>query len=118
MMPATLSQALGLTFAMGGAIFFCRFFPFLLFRDRKGPSAGEEPPAGRTRAFLAFVQGAAPAVAMTVLTFNAAAAPIRENPGAAIPVLTASVCTALLHLWKGNPLISIFGGTLLYMVLT
>jgi branched-subunit amino acid transport protein AzlD len=68
-------------------------------------------------AFLALVERAAPAVAMTVLTFNAVSVPLREDPAAAFPVLTASAGTALLHLWKENSLISIFGGTLLYMVL-
>jgi branched-subunit amino acid transport protein AzlD len=32
-------------------------------------------------------------------------------------VLAASVFTALTHLWRRNALISIIGGTLVYMVL-
>jgi branched-subunit amino acid transport protein AzlD len=55
---------------------------------------------------------------MTVLAFNAAGASIKENPRTALPVLAASALTAGLHLWRRNVLISILGGTVLYMVLT
>ncbi|MDR3138217.1 MAG: AzlD domain-containing protein [Treponema sp.] len=117
MTPLGINSVLGLTFVMGAVIFFCRAFPFLLFRNRKGPLAGGEPVSGRTMAFLSFVERVVPPVAMTVLTFNAVCLPIKEDPSAAFPVLAASAATALLHLWKGNSLISIFGGTLLYMIL-
>ena len=33
------------------------------------------------------------------------------------PPLIAGLAAVLLHLWKGNDLISIFGATVLYMVL-
>jgi branched-subunit amino acid transport protein AzlD len=32
--------------------------------------------------------------------------------------LIAGVCVALLHLWKRNALLSILGGTVLYMLLS
>lgn len=38
-------------------------------------------------------------------------------PGKFIPELIASVAVILLHLWKKNPLISIFSGTVIYMML-
>jgi branched-subunit amino acid transport protein AzlD len=117
MPPESIKSALILTLVMGLVIFFCRVFPFLLFRDRKGVPAGAEPLSGRTGAFLTFVERVAPPVAMTVLTFNAIGVPIRENPSAAFPVLAAAGFTAFLHLRKGNSLLSIFGGTLLYMIL-
>ena len=34
-----------------------------------------------------------------------------------LPVIAASVCTALLHIWKRNPLMSIFAGLVVYMAL-
>jgi branched-subunit amino acid transport protein AzlD len=67
--------------------------------------------------FLTFVERMAPPVVMTVLTFNAVCVPIKEDPSMVFPVLAASAATALLHLWRGNSLISIFGGTLFYMIL-
>ena len=33
------------------------------------------------------------------------------------PILIASAVTVLLHLWKSNTMLSIFGGTICYMVL-
>jgi len=39
------------------------------------------------------------------------------TPAGWVPALLASVTAVLLHLWKGNDLISIFGATVLYMVL-
>jgi branched-subunit amino acid transport protein AzlD len=94
-----------MTFVMGGVIFFCRVFPFLFFREKASET------------FLALVEKTAPPVAMTVLAFNAISGPIKEDLHTAIPVLAASAFTALVHLWKRNSLISIIGGTALYMVL-
>jgi hypothetical protein len=38
-MKVSLNEALGLTFAMGGIIFFCRLFPFLFFHVDAGVEA-------------------------------------------------------------------------------
>ena len=54
---------------------------------------------------------------MTVLAFNALGGAFRENLSNGLPALAASVFTAVLHLWKGNYLISILGGTILYMII-
>ena len=40
-----------------------------------------------------------------------------STPAGWIPTLLAGAAAVLLHLWKGNDLISIFGATGLYMVL-
>ncbi|GHV79342.1 branched-chain amino acid transport protein AzlD [Spirochaetia bacterium] len=108
----SIPQALLMTFIMGAVIFFCRVFPFIFFRERKrsGGKASET--------FLSLVEKTAPPVAMTVLAFNAISGPIKDNIHASIPVLAASAFTALTHLWKRNALISIIGGTLVYMVLS
>jgi branched-subunit amino acid transport protein AzlD len=105
----SIPQALILTVVMGAVIFFCRAFPFFFFRRTGGSGA---------RTFLSLVEKTVPPVAMTVLAFNAISGPIRENIQASIPVLAASAFTALVHLWKRNSLISIIGGTLLYMILS
>ena len=101
------AEALVLVFAMGAVIFLCRAFPFLFFA-RGGDNRG---------AFFTFVEKTVPPVAMTVLAFNAIGGAFRENLNDGFLVLIASVFTALMHLWKRNSLLSIIGGTVLYMVL-
>jgi branched-subunit amino acid transport protein AzlD len=104
-----IAQALLMTLVMGAVIFFCRAFPFLFFRDRPGGKFREK--------FLSLAETTAPPVAMTVLAFNAIAGTIKDDARLAVPVLAASVFTALMHLWKRNSLLSIAGGVILYMIL-
>jgi branched-subunit amino acid transport protein AzlD len=110
-----VSETVIFTVVMGGVIFFCRFFPFLFFR-------GTEETSGKQgklfSSFLGFVEKVAPPVAMTVLAFNALSAPLKDDLRQGIPILIAITFTVLVHLWKRNPLFSIFGGTLLYMILS
>jgi branched-subunit amino acid transport protein AzlD len=119
----SIQQALLYTVAMGAVIFFCRVFPFLILRD-KAPT--NEKRKARLEAFLNFVEKVAPPVAMTVLAFNALAAPLipvaagghaadAASVLAAIGTIVAALVTALLHLWKRNALLSILCGTALYI---
>jgi branched-subunit amino acid transport protein AzlD len=98
------------TFAMGAVIFFCRVFPFLFFRGGKADGK-------RKNRFLLFVERSAPPLTMTVLCLNSTVSLIRENIHNALPVISASALTALLHLWRRNALLSIFSGTALFMLL-
>ncbi|MDR2596624.1 MAG: AzlD domain-containing protein [Treponema sp.] len=110
-----LYEAVGFVFTMGAVIIFCRFFPFLFFSGSISRKAN-----GKTsirESFINFVEKIVPPTAMTVLAFNALGAAFQENPGDGLFVLTASVFTALIHIWKRNTLISIIGGTALYMIL-
>ncbi|MCL2192279.1 MAG: AzlD domain-containing protein [Treponema sp.] len=126
-MTTGIGEALLLTLAMGATIFFCRVFPFLFFQGKAKDNASNttdkamddsmERRKRRNTAFLSFVEKTVPPVAMTVLTFNSLAGPIRANLGELVPVLTAGAFTAIVHLWRRNPMISIFTGTALYMVL-
>jgi branched-subunit amino acid transport protein AzlD len=151
-MNVSLQTALGLTFAMGGIIFFCRLFPFLFFREKptlhseagagkktdsnrqdevRPLACGEKtrPPGEENRArdaeknfsrreiFLNFVEKLVPPAAMTVLAFNAITGSFKTNFREGVPVLIAATLTALIHLWKRNPLFSIFGGVAAYMIL-
>jgi branched-subunit amino acid transport protein AzlD len=108
---------------MALVIFLCRALPFALFRQEPG-EGGDEKRRSARRAFGAFVEEAVPQAAMTVLACNAIAAPLRESfsggapAGAALSLFAAAAFTALVHLWKRNPLLSIFGGTALYMTLS
>jgi branched-subunit amino acid transport protein AzlD len=108
----SIAGALLMTVVMGAVIFFCRVFPFLFFRERKG---GEKTPS---QALLSLAEKTAPPVAMTVLTFNAISAAIKDDTRLVLPVLAAAAFTALAHLWKRNSLISIIGGVAVYMILS
>ena len=126
-MKLTYTQAALLTAAMGGIIYFCRAFPFIFFSKEKTlKSAG-------AAAFLDFAERIAPPAAMTVLAFNSlgpslktlsyslfsavSSMPAPESFPAAVSAVIASAFTVIIHLWKRNSLISIFGGTTVYMVL-
>jgi branched-subunit amino acid transport protein AzlD len=111
-MKTGTGEALLLTLVMGAVILFCRAFPFLFFRKDEGGA-----PHKTKAVFLNFVERTVPPVAMTVLAFNSLASPVKTNFREGIPVLAAAAFTALVHLWKRNPLLSILGGTALYMLL-
>jgi branched-subunit amino acid transport protein AzlD len=106
-MKTSVNEALILCGVMAAVIFLCRIFPFLFFREKTGNIQS---------GFLAFVEKTAPPVAMTVLAFNSLVLPIKTNPGEIIPIITAAVLTAIIHIWKRNTLLSICGGTALYML--
>ena len=108
----SIGTALGYTLVMGLVIFFCRFLPFVIIRPRDQDEPGNNP-------FLTFVEKIVPPVAMTVLAFSSIVSSVKDSPDytGAIAVTAASAVTALLHIWKRNSLISIFSGTLLYMIL-
>jgi len=113
----TLCEALVLTLAMGAVILFCRGFPFLFFSRGEKEDGENKAASSRREAVFRFVEKTVPPVAMTVLAFNALGGAFRDNPRDGLLLLAASVFTVLVHLWKRNSLISIFGGTALYMVL-
>jgi branched-subunit amino acid transport protein AzlD len=94
-------------FVMGAVICFCRAFPFIFFRRKTE--------GGRADKFMLFVEKTAPPIAMTVLCFNALASGVKETP--TLPLLSAAILTALLHIWKRSALLSIFCGTALFMLL-
>ncbi|GHV86262.1 branched-chain amino acid transporter AzlD [Spirochaetia bacterium] len=114
----SIREAFVYTFVLGAVIFLCRVVPFIIFGKER--NTRENPPGGGVmRSFLGFVEAVAPPVAMTVLAVNTLALPLKGLPdlSACIPLGAAALFTAAVHLWKRNALISIFGGTALYMVL-
>lgn len=114
-MKTSITDTLILTLVMGAVIFLCRVLPFLFFREYKN----EDPPEKiiRQKTFLSFIEKIVPPAAMTVLAFNFISMPIKENPRDGITVLAASAITALIHLIRRNPLLSIFGGTAAFILL-
>ncbi len=104
----SLHQALLATFVMAAVIVLCRAVPFIFFR-------GE---GGRARAaFVAFVERAVPPVAMTVLAVASIAGAVKPSWPFGLPAVIAACATAALHLIRRNTLLSIIGGTALYMIL-
>lgn len=89
----------------GLIIFLERAFPFLLFSKK-------EPPA-----LIKFIERFIPPMVITALLvycLKDLSLTQRQN---FVPAISALTLTILLHIWKRNSLISIFSGTILYMVL-
>ncbi|MCL2180192.1 MAG: AzlD domain-containing protein [Treponema sp.] len=114
-------EAALLTIIMALVIFFCRVCPFLFFRGKKTDDR-DTAASRRAEAFIDFIEKIVPPLAMTVLTFNAISSPVYESikqgglqHGGA--VLAAAAATVIIHLWRKNPLFSIFGGTAVFMAL-
>ena len=105
-MNGETTRDLLLILVMAVVTFATRLLPFLLF-DR-----GEEPP----KAVLYLGRVLPPAI-MAMLIVYCMKGVTFSTPAGWIPTLLAGAAAVLLHLWKGNDLISIFGATGLYMVL-
>jgi branched-subunit amino acid transport protein AzlD len=110
--------------AMGAVIFSCRAFPFVFFSGAVSSRSKDtrSDSSRRTKAFLDFVGRIVPPAAMTVLTFNALGPSFVNlvkgmEISDSLAVIIAACFTAAVHLLKRNPLISIFGGTAVYMIL-
>lgn len=99
-------QALAAIAVMAAVTFLTRALPFLLF-DR-----GDHPP----RIVLYLGQVLPPAV-ITMLIIYCLKGASFSAPAGWVPMLVSGLAAVFLHLWKHNDLISIFGATVLYMVL-
>lgn len=86
-------------------IFIERALPFILFRKKTPPS------------FISFIEKYIPPMVMAILLFYCLKDVNFSSSSHGIPYIIALTTTVLLHLWKRNSLISIFGGTILFMVL-
>ena len=108
-MPVTVltaGQALASIAVMAAVTFLTRALPFLLF-DR-----GEHPP----RIVLYLGQVLPPAIIAMLIVYCLKGVGF-SSPAGWVPSLAACLTAVILHLWKKNDLISIFGATVLYMVL-
>ena len=86
--------------------FLTRALPFLLF------GRGGNPP----RLVLYLGRYLPPAVIAMLIVYCLRAVSF-SAPGSWAPSLIASLFVVLVHLWKRNDMLSILGGTLLYMFL-
>ena len=86
--------------------FLTRALPFLLF-DR-----GESPPK-----LVLYLGRVLPPAIIAMLIVYCLRGVSFSTPGGWVPQLLCVAVVVALHLWKHNNLLSIFGGTILYMVL-
>ena len=86
--------------------FLTRVLPFLLF-DR-----GESPPK-----LVLYLGRVLPPAIIAMLIVYCLRGVSFATPGGWVPQLLCVAVVVALHLWKHNNLLSIFGGTILYMVL-
>ena len=105
-MTLTTGQAILSIAVMSVVTFLTRALPFLLF-DR-----GERPP----KLVLYLGQVLPPAIIAMLIVYCVKGITF-TSPAGWVPTLLAGGTAVLLHLWKGNDLLSIFGATVLYMVL-
>lgn len=82
-----------------------RAFPFLIFRGKEVPE------------IVRYLGRVLPMAIMATLVIYCLKGITFSSAAGWAPMLIASALTALLHLWKGNTMLSIFGGTVGYMVL-
>ena len=105
-MPLTPVQTLASIAVMAAVTFLTRALPFLLF-DR-----GKEPPK-----VVLYLGRVLPPAVMAMLVVYCLRGMNFTAASGWLPQIIAVGAVVLLHKWKHNTLLSIFGGTLLYMVL-
>ena len=105
-MPLSPLETLDSIFVMSVVTFFTRALPFLLF-DR-----GDHPPK-----IVLYLGKVLPPAIIAMLIVYCLKGVTFTSLGGWLPTLLAGVTAVLLHVWKGNDLLSIFGATGLYMVL-
>ena len=105
-MTLTTGQAIASIAVMAVVTFLTRALPFLLF-DR-----GDHPP----KLVLYLGQVLPPAIIAMLIVYCLKGISF-ATPAGWMSSLLAGGAAVLLHLWKGNDLLSIFGATVLYMVL-
>ena len=102
----TTGQAIAAIAVMAGVTFLTRALPFLLF-DR-----GDSPPK-----LVLYLGRVLPPAIIAMLIIYCLKGITCSAPAGWAPQLIAVGAVVALHLWKKNNLLSIFGGTILYMVL-
>ncbi len=105
-MPLNTAQTLASIAVMAVVTFLTRALPFILF-DR-----GDHPPK-----LVLYLGRVLPPAIIAMLIVYCLKGVTFATLGGWLPPLAAGLAAVLLHLWKGNDLISIFGATVFYMVL-
>ena len=106
MTPLPLAAALIATGISALIVFATRAFPFLLFSYR-------DPPR-----IITFIEKYIPPMIIAILVVYCFKDIEFTSRPWGLPSVIALGATAILHVWKRNAMVSIFGGTLLYMALS
>lgn len=105
-MTLTLQQSLIIIAMVTVGTLLTRFLPFLLFPDNR-----------KTPKYILYLGKVLPfAVIGLLIVYCLKSVSVLSAPYG-IPETIAIGCIVLIHLWKENTLLSIGGGTILYMVL-
>ena len=83
---------------------FTRAFPFMFFRKKPGPA-------------IEFFENNIPPMVILILVIYCVRDVNWTSAPFGVPEVLCMAVTALLHLWKGNSMLSIFSGTALYMIM-
>lgn len=105
-MPLTPAQTLASIAVMAAVTFLTRALPFILFDH------GDHPPK-----VVLYLGRVLPPAIIAMLIVYCLKGITFATPAGWVPPLVAGGAAILLHLWKGNDLLSIFGATVLYMVM-
>lgn len=105
-MLLTVQQSLLLIAVITLGTFLTRALPFILF-----------PPNKETPQFILYLGNVLPFAAISLLVVYCLKNVSLLSSPHGLPEGIAIVCIVILHLWKNNVLLSIGGGTLLYMAL-
>ena len=105
-MYLTPVQTIVMILAVAAGTQLTRWLPFWLFPEKK------EPPA-----IVTYLGRVLPAATMGLLVVYCLKGVSWTSAPHGIPELISVAVVAVLHQWKGNVLLSIAGGTALYMVL-
>ena len=106
MTPLPLAAALIATGISALIVFATRAFPFILFSYR-------DPPR-----IITFIEKYIPPMIIAILVVYCFKDIEFTSRPWGLPPVIALGATAILHVWKRNAMVSIFGGTLLYMALS
>ena len=82
-----------------------RALPFIIFRGKEVPE------------IVRYLGRVLPMAIMATLVIYCIKGITFSSLAGWVPTLIASAVTVAFHLWKGNTMLSIFGGTICYMVL-
>ena len=112
----TTTQAIAAIAVMSIVTFLTRALPFLLFDH------GDHPPKlvlylGRVLPPAVIAMLIIYCLKSNILAVEANLTSLLDPAGLSLPALLAVAVVVILHIWKHNNLLSIFGGTILYMVL-
>lgn len=104
-MAISATQSIIIIAICAACTFLERALPFIIFRGREVPD------------IVRYLGRVLPMAIMATLVIYCIKGISFASMGGWVPMVIASAATVVLHLWKGNTMLSIFGGTVCYMVL-